>query len=490
MMFEDPSFDQQADAVTEPASTPSPAPRESWPVLCLGIMLFASVLMLLWWRSNERTPQAPVQRAIAARMSTRIVEWTLYQRLSAQESPFATRPVDRQARQAAQQWEEVSRRTEQPREGALTLINAAALYGAGNDLTAARRSIEHAAARDTGNTAVYREILPLYQQSSKPVTLTADAERMLGEISAGSLIRARNAQVAGDRAAEKRALQPGARAGLRVLVVFGLVGIAVLGIIVTAIVLFLLTLTPTKRALREVRQPSTTPPPWNIGTALVVVSLHLIVWIGLLFLLALLVRPGNLHPMQAIIASTVTNLVSLFLVLGVFLLVQGKKPWAWRTFGWRRPTHSIWTVFPTLLYTLPLVWIATLITSRFADSDQGTNPIIGYLLGSDNPWLRFYLFVAAVVMAPLVEETLYRGVLFRALGAKLPFWGAAAISGVLFALVHGQLAAILPITVIGIALAFLVRRTESLWSSAVMHGVYNGLITGVLLLIAWATGTG
>jgi membrane protease YdiL (CAAX protease family) len=76
--------------------------------------------------------------------------------------------------------------------------------------------------------------------------------------------------------------------------------------------------------------------------------------------------------------------------------------------------------------------------------------------------------------------------LFRALGAQFPFWPAACISGFLFAIGHGELVVILPITLLGIAFAFLNRKTGNLWSSAAAHGVFNALASVASLLVAWA----
>lgn len=87
--------------------------------------------------------------------------------------------------------------------------------------------------------------------------------------------------------------------------------------------------------------------------------------------------------------------------------------------------------------------------------------------------------LAGVVVAPIAEETLYRGILFGGLAQRLPFAPAAAISAAAFAVVHG-LGVALPIFVLGLGLAWVYARTGSLWAVIVTHGVVNAVSLTVL----------
>ncbi|MEX2505262.1 MAG: CPBP family intramembrane glutamic endopeptidase, partial [Egicoccus sp.] len=48
----------------------------------------------------------------------------------------------------------------------------------------------------------------------------------------------------------------------------------------------------------------------------------------------------------------------------------------------------------------------------------------------------FLAIVAAVVMAPILEEIAFRGVLFQSLRRRVGMWPAAVLSGLIFAAVH------------------------------------------------------
>jgi membrane protease YdiL (CAAX protease family) len=86
------------------------------------------------------------------------------------------------------------------------------------------------------------------------------------------------------------------------------------------------------------------------------------------------------------------------------------------------------------------------------------------------------LFVlVAVVMAPLFEETFFRGFLFRGFAESWGWaWGAVA-SAAVFGLAHLQLDVFVPLFALGLALAWVYKRTGSLWTSIALHALFNGL---------------
>lgn len=90
----------------------------------------------------------------------------------------------------------------------------------------------------------------------------------------------------------------------------------------------------------------------------------------------------------------------------------------------------------------------------------------------------------AVVLAPLVEEVLFRRVLFSAFGRVLRPAAALAATSLLFGLAHhshGDFPWTVPVHAwIGLVLGALVLRTGSLWPSVLAHGLNNAVA------LAWA----
>jgi ABC-2 type transport system permease protein len=81
----------------------------------------------------------------------------------------------------------------------------------------------------------------------------------------------------------------------------------------------------------------------------------------------------------------------------------------------------------------------------------------------------------AIAVAPLTEEFLFRGLLFRALASRTPLALAVVASAACFAVVHPMLSW-LPVFVLGIVCALVFHRSRHLLPVIVLHAVYNALV--------------
>jgi uncharacterized protein len=97
------------------------------------------------------------------------------------------------------------------------------------------------------------------------------------------------------------------------------------------------------------------------------------------------------------------------------------------------------------------------------------------------PEFMLVLLVGAVI-APIVEEIFFRGYVFRAYldqkGVKRAFFFSAA----LFAVIHLNIPAMIPIFIMGLLLAYFYYRTGSIIPSIVAHGVNNAAAFTLLYL--------
>ena len=89
------------------------------------------------------------------------------------------------------------------------------------------------------------------------------------------------------------------------------------------------------------------------------------------------------------------------------------------------------------------------------------------------------LFVASLavmaLLAPLVEEAVFRGLLYGWVAGR---WGTTIawfVSSILFAAAHIEPAHVLLVLPLGLWFGWLRQRTDSLWPSLVAHMVNNGL---------------
>ena len=105
---------------------------------------------------------------------------------------------------------------------------------------------------------------------------------------------------------------------------------------------------------------------------------------------------------------------------------------------------------------------------ELADSAPGT---VGTIL----------FVVMACLMAPVVEEVLYRGVLMRALGRVSPAWGVVG-SSLVFGALHFQPLQFIGLALFGVSAALLAQRSGRLGPAVVAHVAFNaGTVVKLLI---------
>lgn len=87
----------------------------------------------------------------------------------------------------------------------------------------------------------------------------------------------------------------------------------------------------------------------------------------------------------------------------------------------------------------------------------------------------FTLAFIAIVLAPVAEETLFRGILYpflKDLGhPRLALWGTSA----LFALIHFNLAIFLPLLLLALLLVWVYEKTDNLLAPIAAHAAFNAV---------------
>ena len=91
--------------------------------------------------------------------------------------------------------------------------------------------------------------------------------------------------------------------------------------------------------------------------------------------------------------------------------------------------------------------------------------------------------IVAVVLAPLAEEVLFRGILYPTLKRSGHPRAALWITSLLFASIHMNLLAFVPLTFLALTLAWLYERTGNLLAPILTHVLFNGINFTLLLLV-------
>ncbi len=142
--------------------------------------------------------------------------------------------------------------------------------------------------------------------------------------------------------------------------------------------------------------------------------------------------------------------------------------------GFRRPNRAF---FWTVPLGLAAVYAVSVVHDVVVRPQQ--QQIVGDFPRSGAGAALFIL--VAVIMAPLFEEVVFRGFLFRGFANSWGWaWGALA-SGAIFGFAHLQLDVFVPLATLGFVLAWAYKRTGSIWTCITMHALFN-----TIAVVAWA----
>ena len=191
--------------------------------------------------------------------------------------------------------------------------------------------------------------------------------------------------------------------------------------------------------------------------------------------------------------SIASVLPAHLLTLGLIWLVvtEGRKHPFWQTinFAWPRSLHpTVGTIVCTLI-AIVLFLVGATATYFWG----GSKTQLDLLVESSIPARMATAFIA-VFTAPLVEELIYRGVLYSALQRALGTAISVFVVSLLFAGVHvfqyiDNIAVITVITVLSFTLTLVRAKTGSVLAPFVIHLVFNG-IQAVIIALSPFTGWG
>lgn len=159
----------------------------------------------------------------------------------------------------------------------------------------------------------------------------------------------------------------------------------------------------------------------------------------------------------------VSMAVSSIVVLAVFLLAK----WAVASRSYMRSqpwVQLFWCVFAAIGVIVPSAYIQELMPKLPDLMDSDLEAVVN----------NHYGYYVIGLLAPIAEETVFRGAILRSLlGWTKRHWVAIAISALLFALVHGNPAQMPHAFCVGLLLGWLYYRTGSVIPGIAFHWVNN-----------------
>lgn len=149
-----------------------------------------------------------------------------------------------------------------------------------------------------------------------------------------------------------------------------------------------------------------------------------------------------------------------------------------------KPGTALLTAMVFIVVVLPVVlclqWISIAVLEQLGVPPEN-QAAVRLLTDAKSIWTTVYLGLFAVVIAPVAEEFIFRGMLFpfiKRLGyPRLAWFGTSA----LFAFIHLNIPTFVPLFVFALALTWLYERTDNLLAPITAHALFNAVNFAVLI---------
>lgn len=186
--------------------------------------------------------------------------------------------------------------------------------------------------------------------------------------------------------------------------------------------------------------------------------------------------------------SLAGSLVYLAFSISFWLLILRRRKVGLTHVGFR-PVGAgavLWMI-PVALGCLFANGVISTIVGRIAGGDV---PDVGDQLGAGDEAISsgdlIWLLVATAIVAPLVEELFFRGLLYPWLRSKRGVGLATGVSALLFALIHFIPLLIPSLFFLGVVLALVTERYDSIVPAIALHALVNATSVSILYLVLQA----
>ena len=238
--------------------------------------------------------------------------------------------------------------------------------------------------------------------------------------------------------------------------------------------------------------PTPNNPPWNswVAFGMWVVSVLAVFIVPTLFITPYIIFIAlegnnsleNIQNDSTVIVLSILGTIPahiLTILFAWFIVTKNNKFSFKQTLGW---SHNNFRWFYHILILIGFFATAVVVNYFIPEQD---NELLRILRSS-----RTAVFVVAFLAtftAPMVEEVIYRGILYSAIQRTIGITGAVAIVTALFAIVHvpqywGSPGTILLICLLSLVLTLVRVRTGNLLPCIVLHTIFNGIQSLLLIL--------
>lgn len=200
------------------------------------------------------------------------------------------------------------------------------------------------------------------------------------------------------------------------------------------------------------------------------------------YLILTIVDRSELPPLTAEgIVDAMVFLIGVVAAIFVTLSIRNLSPVKLFGFAPKQPGKVLLIGILCLLATYPICSLLADLVSLTGRSPTNEDPMIDFIRSSEAWGDRSAALVLTVVVAPFVEEFLFRGYLLGVLRQYCGRIAAIVVTSLIFAAIHQNFPAMPSLFVLALGFSLAVEMTGSLLAPIIMHVLFN--VATVVVLI-------
>jgi membrane protease YdiL (CAAX protease family) len=187
----------------------------------------------------------------------------------------------------------------------------------------------------------------------------------------------------------------------------------------------------------------------------------------------------------------VTSMFFQFAIMGIACAFMTRRiPQAeWLGLRWRQ----WWLAFIIAPATVFFMWISMAVLqvsgwNGWLEQALGIESLqesVKLLQEAKDPVVVALMAIAAVIVAPIAEEVVFRGYLYPAAKHFCGPVGGILFSSLVFAAAHGNVVAIAPLFLLAVLLCLIYEFTGSIWANISVHFLFNAATVAIQLLFRY-----
>ena len=205
-------------------------------------------------------------------------------------------------------------------------------------------------------------------------------------------------------------------------------------------------------------------------------------------------NPGDSSPIEKngmTLSGAILNNI-IFLIIGAFVFsfasfIRGRNPN--QVFGLNKISFGrilkwgLGAMIPVYI----IIGLGNFITQLIIPSKEQVpemQEIVQTMISSDDVTIRITLLFSAIIVAPMVEEIIFRGYIYPILKRYSHRLFAGFMTSLLFAVVHGHMEGLIPLLFLAIILTLCYEITGSIFVPILIHALFNGINSCFILTLS------